>query len=357
MSDHSQPSPSRPAAVASSPSGVGRSPLLEQVIAATASSGFDADAWHVMERRDESLIEQEILAGSASAKFVYSFPLQGSTVNGVSVVGARHLAYHYGGLQHRMIASIEKRGALHIYTTYPHDGTGMKVETSYLHDLAGEDDFYGVLIEMTDVKKGNRIQVEKRESRTEKKRDGGTFDRPHFQVIAQSKAYRNAVLALVPQDVQLQWKEMQLKAGKGEVVTASVADEKRAGVLRYAAAQAIAINRQALEALTLDQISGLGEAARGEGGRAGFLRAAAALRIVTVTDATEAPPAPQEAPAPRAPRQSRQTRQEAPPPPVEREPDPIPPAEEPHDHETGELLPPGEGAAGPDEDQSGLDFK
>jgi len=312
-----------------------------------------------MERRDESLIEQEILSGSASSKFVYSFSLSSGPVSGISVVGARHLAYHYGGLQHRMIGSIEKRGALFVYTTYPHDGTGMKVETSYLHDLAGEDDFYGVLIEMTDVKKGNRIQVEKRESRTERKRDGGTFERPHFQVIAQSKAYRNAVLALVPQDVQLQWKEMQLKAGKGEVVTASVADEKRAGVLRYAAAQAIAINRQALEALTLDQITGLGDAARGEGGKAAFLRAAAALRIVTVDGAEDAPAAPKDAPPPRPARQPRQTRQEAPPPPVEaqREPEPPPPADEPHDHETGELLPPGEGAAGPDDDQSGLDFK
>jgi len=352
MSDH-QPSPSRPAAVASPASPAGRSSLLEQVISATAAGGgFDAEAFHVMEKRDESLIEQEILSGSGSAKFVYQFPLQGSTVSGISVVGARHLAYHYGGLQHRMIASIEKRGALFVYTTYPHDGTGMKVDTSYLHDLAGEDDFYGVLIEMTDAKKGNRIQVEKRETRTEKKRDGTFFERPHFQVIAQSKAYRNAVLALVPQDVQLQWKELQMKLGKGEVVTASVADEKRSGVLRYAAAQGIAINRQGLEALTLDQITGLGDAARGEGGKAGFVRAAVALGIVTVADGVDGSAVPQEAPKERAARQPRQPRQEAPPPPQEaqREPEPPPPVEEAHDPQTGELLPQGD-------DQSGLEFK
>lgn len=353
MSDHS-PSPSRPAAVASPASPAGQSRLLEQVIASTAASGFDADAWHVMEKRDESLIEQEILNGSGSAKFVYQFPLQGSTVSGISVVGARHLAYHYGGLQHRMIASIEKRGALFVYTTYPHDGGGMKVETSYLHDLADEDDFYGVLIEMTDQKKGNRIQVEKRETRTERKRDGGTFERPHFQVIAQSKAYRNAVLALVPQDVQLQWKEAQMRLGKGEVVTASLADEKRAGVLRYAAAQGIAINRQGLEALTLDQITGLGDAARGEGGKAGFLRSAVALGIVTVAEAVDgggaaAPQAPQEPAQAPVQRKPRQPRQEAPPPPVQaQEP---PPPDDGYDRETGEVLPPDA------DDQSGLDFK
>lgn len=355
MSDH-QPSPSRPSAVAAPASPAGRSSLLEQVISATAAGGgFDAEAFHVMEKRDESLIEQEILSGSGSAKFVYQFPLQGSTVSGISVVGARHLAYHYGGLQHRMIASIEKRGALFVYTTYPHDGTGMKVDTSYLHDLAGEDDFYGVLIEMADAKKGNRIQVEKRETRTEKKRDGGTFERPHFQVIAQSKAYRNAVLALVPQDVQLQWKEQQMRLGKGEVVTASVADEKRGAVMRFAAAQGIGVNRQAVEALTLDQITGLGDAAR-NADKGAFLRSAVALGIATVAEvvdsggmdgATGLQPA-KERPA----RQPRQPRQEAPPPAQEpqREPDPPPPVEASHDPETGELQP-------QDEDQSGLDFK
>lgn len=311
-----------------------------------------------MEKRDESLIEQEILNGSGSAKFVYQFPLQGSTVSGISVVGARHLAYHYGGLQHRMIASIEKRGALFVYTTYPHDGGGMKVETSYLHDLADEDDFYGVLIEMTDQKKGNRIQVEKRETRTERKRDGGTFERPHFQVIAQSKAYRNAVLALVPQDVQLQWKEAQMRLGKGEVVTASLADEKRAGVLRYAAAQGIAINRQGLEALTLDQITGLGDAARGEGGKAGFLRSAVALGIVTVAEVVDGggAAAPQAAQEPARERKPRQPRQEAPPPPVKAQeaPDaPPPPPDDGYDRETGEVRPPAAGDAGRGE----LDFE
>lgn len=310
-----------------------------------------------MEKRDESLIEQEILSGAGSAKFVYQFPLQGSTVSGISVVGARHLAYHYGGLQHRMIASVEKRGALFVYTTYPHDGSGMKVETNYLHDLAGEDDFYSCLIEMTDAKKGNRIQVEKRETRTERKRDGGTFERPHFQVIAQSKAYRNAVLALVPQDVQLQWKEQQMRLGKNEVVTASVADEKRGGVLRYAASKGLAVNRHALEALTIDQLAGLSDATRAEG-VAAFQRSALALGVMSAAEPVAPPseaPAASAPPADPKPRQPRQPRQAAPePPPPAREPPP--PEDDGYDRETGELLPPGEGAGGQD-DQAGLDFK
>lgn len=351
MSDH-QPSPSRPSAVASAPVGAGRNALLEQVISNTAASGFDPDAWHAMERRDESMIEQEILNGSGSAKFVYQFELAGTKVAGISVIGARQLAYAYGGIQHRMIAAIEKRGALFTYTTYPHEGAAMDVKCSYVRELADEDDFYGVIIEITDIKTGNRIQVEKREFREELRRDGSMFARPHFQVIAQSKAFRNGVLSLIPQDVQLEWKEKQMRLGKGDVITASVADEKRKAVMAYAAKNAVAVNRHAIEALTLDQITGLGEAARGEGGKAAFLRSAVALGIVTVAEVVDGSTAPQEAPAPRAPRQPRQARQEAPPQPQEaqREPEPPPPVEPPHDPQTGELAP-------PDEDQSGLDFK
>ena len=316
-----------------------------------AGSGFDADAWHVLDKRDDSLIEQEILSGAGSSKFVYQFSLQGTNVAGVSVVGARHLAYHYGGLRHRMIASTEKRGALFTFITYPADGGGMRVETSYLHDLADETDFYSCLIELEDVKKGNRIQVEKRETRTERRKDGSVFERPHFQVIAQSKAYRNAVLALVPQDVQLQWKELQLKLGKAEIVTASVADEKRGNVLRYAAGKGLAVNRVALEALTLDQVAGLGDAARE--GDAAFRRSALALNILTVHDAVEVagePPAPPAEPKARQARQPRQAAPEPapappppPPPPAPPRDEPPPPVDDGYDPQTGEMLPPGDG--------------
>lgn len=355
MSDHS-PSPSRPAAVAAPASPAGRSSLLEQVIASTAAGGFDADAFHALERRDESLIEQEILSGSGSSKFVYQFAIKGTEVSGISVVGARHLAYAYGGIKHRMIASAEKRGALFVYTTYPNDGAAMRVDTSYVHDLADEGDYYMCIVEMTDTKKGNSIQIEKREFRTETTRDGRTYERPHFQGIAQAKAFRNGVLGLVPQDVQLKWKQEQMRLGKGEVVTASIADEKRSGVLRYAAAQGIAINRQGLEALTLDQITGLGDAARGEGGKAGFLRSAVALGIVTVAEVVDGggAAAPQAAQEPARERKPRQPRQEAPPPPVkaqEAPEEPPPPADDGYDRETGEVLPPDA------DDQSGLDFK
>ncbi len=87
----------------------------------TMTGGFDVDAWHVMEERDNALIADEILHGPGSSKFVYSFAIAGQRepVSGISVVGARHLAAHYKGLKHRVVAAIQKTGALFTFTSYP----------------------------------------------------------------------------------------------------------------------------------------------------------------------------------------------------------------------------------------------
>ncbi len=261
--------------------------LLDQVIAATAHSGFDADAWHVMNERDNALIADEVLAGSGSSKFVYNFAIAGTTVTGISVIGARHLAAAYGGIKHRMIASTLKRGALFIFTTYPADGNAMSVRVEKIEELRDEPDYYSALIEITDVKKGNTVQNEATEFRLEKRRDGSYYERPHFQKIAQAKAFRNGVLSVIPQDVQLAWKEEMLKLHKDDIITESVISQKRAGVLRFSAAKGLSIDRHAVEALTLDQIAGLADAARG-GDLALFIGAAGALGLMAVREAGEA---------------------------------------------------------------------
>ncbi len=244
----------------------------------TPDGGFDIDLYHVMEGSDDALIADEVLHGSMSGAFVYSFSLQGSTVAGISVIGAAHLARHYGGIKHRMIASVEKRGSLFRFTSYPADGQPMQVTTSTLYDLEADPDFYTVVIEVQDIKSGNSIQVEKTELRMEKKRDGGQFERPHYQVIAQSKAYRNAILRLVPQDVQGKFKQQCLEMGKSKDISTSAIDQKRNGVLTYAAKNSLPINRDAVGALTWAQISGLSDAARES--LAAFTNAAKALGLV-----------------------------------------------------------------------------
>jgi hypothetical protein len=90
-----------------------------------------------------------------------------------------------------------------------------------------------------------------------------------------------------------------LKLRKGETITASVLDEKRSNVLRFAARSSVVIDRRRLEGLTLEQISGLGDAAR-EGRLPAFVQAAGALGLTAERD--EAPPPlaePQPAPRPR----------------------------------------------------------
>jgi hypothetical protein len=242
-----------------------------------------------MERRDDQLIADEILHGPGSSKFVYSFDIAGQRepVTGISVVGARHLAAHYKGLKHRLVAAMQKTGSLFTFTSYPAENLPMAVSCSVVPELADEDDFYAAICEVVDIKTGNAIQVERRELRYEERRGGGHFERPHYATIAQSKAYRNAILALVPQDIVIRWKLDMLRLKKEEVITESVIDEKRANVLQFAASKAIALDRQAIDYLTLDQIAGLGDAAR-EGRLPAFVEAARALGLEIAQESTEA---------------------------------------------------------------------
>lgn len=298
--------------------------LLDQVLERTVQSGFDAEAFHVMSERDNALIADEILNGSGSSKFVYQFSISNTALTGISVVGARHLAAEYGGLKHRMIASTRKAGALFTFTSYPAEGSPMQVSCAVIPELANEDDFYSALVEVTDVKKGNSVQMESSETRQEKKRDGSAYDRPHYQKIAQAKAYRNAILALIPQDVQIEWKEKMLRLGKSDIITRSVIDEKRAAVLQFAAAKGVPVDRHAVEALTMEQIAGLSEAARTKDA-AQFTNAAAALGLIQI-EQQEQP----EQPAPQ-PKPKSEPKRAAPKVEAQREEPP------PYDPDTGEI--------------------
>jgi len=246
-------------------------------MARNASGGFDAEAYWVMDRRDNQLIEDEILQGAGSKTFVYSFKISNKQVSGVSVIGAQHLAAHYGGLKHRIIATIEKTGALHIYTSYPTAERDMKAAPAVHHELAEEPDYFKVLVEMTDLKTGNTRQIETVERRLEYRDDGTSWEKPHYQRIAQSKAYRNAVLALIPQDVKIRWLQQQLKLT--EIITDDVIGEKRKAVLSYTAKASIPLAREAVNQLTMEQISALSDVAK-ERDRDRFLSALDGLGLM-----------------------------------------------------------------------------
>jgi hypothetical protein len=279
--------------------------LLSQVIDRTVSSGFDPDFFAAMNERDDELIRQEVLNGAGSSKYVYSFKLAGSQVTGISVIGARELAAKYGGIKHRLVSSVFKDGTLMVVEQYD----PMDVRVTNNEALASIPDYYKVVIEMVDLKNQNTVMVEKREAVREK-RSAGTrqqdpslseyYDRPHYDTIARSKAYRDAVLSLIPQNVIIEWKEEMLKLNKGDVLTANVLEEKRSAVVRFATAKAIPVDRQAVAALTMEQIAGLSDAAR-EGNLAQFNAAAHALGILLAVEGpasgTTAPAKQQQKPA------------------------------------------------------------
>jgi len=231
-------------------------PEFESLLQRSVRSTFDPAAWHAMQERDNQLIRDQVLHGYASKDFVYSFSIQGKTVTGVSVVGARELASEYGGIKARIVATVEKRGALFIFRTF----TPLSIETRRLPELSGDDDFYECVLEVQDIKTGNSIEVRKKETRQEKRRDGSTYERPHYDVIAESKAFRNGVLSVLPQNVVIDFEKRCLAAGnKSDEKTI---DQLRDGVIAFAAKSGIGLDRKAVAGLSYAEISGLGSAAK-----------------------------------------------------------------------------------------------
>lgn len=245
---------------------------------------FDPDAYHVMQQRDEQLIEDELMHGSASKAFVYDFEIKGSRVTGVSIVGARQLASEYGGIKSKIVATVEKRGALFIFRSFD----PLNIHTAVLHELSEEGDYYECIMQVDDIKTGNSTQVRKKEAKTERKRDGGTFDRPHYDVIAESKARRNGILDVLPQSVILAFKQKHLAAGnKSEEKTL---DQLRAGALQFSAKYGMVLRRDVLQQLTYAEIAGIGGAA-GLGIDA-FRKACEAVGLVEAATGEVPPPPP-----------------------------------------------------------------
>lgn len=236
------------------------------------NSGYmpmDLDMLHAMEKRDEGLIADEILRGGSSEAFTYSFRMSDKTVSGVTVVGARHLASHYGKLKHRLVASIDKKGPRFVFTTYPGpNAQALAVNVASIEDMAHEPDFYTVIVEIQDISTGLTEQTEITEDRMEKKSRKGKkddepdefFERPHYRRIAQSKAFRNAVLNILPQDIIQKFKAQSLDTRNNIDLTRDLMEERRDGILRFATKNAIPINRIALAGLDMVQINGLADA-------------------------------------------------------------------------------------------------
>jgi hypothetical protein len=247
------------------------SPANSLTVSGNSGPVFDIDAYHAMEERDNALIADEVISGALSTTFVYSLPGgKDGDITGVSVAGARHLAFKYGKIKHRILGSILKKDAMFISTNYPHDGTPFGISCSSIPEMRHDPDFYKVLIEITDMSTGNSIQVEKLEMRYEERRDkSGYFERKHVETIAQSKAFRNGILALLPQDVIATFKRECLALmgtdRKAIIITENVLDQKRSNVIGYAIRNAIAIDRAKLASLSLAEINGLSKAAHEDG--------------------------------------------------------------------------------------------
>ena len=235
-------------------------------------AAFNPDAWHAMQQRDDQLIRDSILHGYAGKEYVYKFKIAGQEVTGVSVVGARELASHYGGIKHRIVASVDKTGSLFVFKSHE----PLNIQASIIPQLADEDDFYEVVIEIADIKTGNSIQVRKKETKTERRQNGSFYARPHYDVIAESKAYRNGVLSIIPQSVIKDFERRALNSGNAS--DEKTIDQLREGAVKFGVKHGVTLDRSALNSLTYAEMCGLAAAASLSAGD--FAEAAKSLGVV-----------------------------------------------------------------------------
>lgn len=222
------------------------------------SINSDLDVVNVIEERDEQLIADEIIHGSKSSVFVYEFEIKGRKIRGISVAGAEYLARRYGNLKHKIIATSHKVGKKFTLTSYD----PLDVKASIVDALEEDPDHYQVVIQITDLKNNNTRQITKSESCCGYSRHGEMYDKPHYTTIAENKAYRNAVLSLVPKDVQEVFKNECIKANNSENMTESLMIEKRRNCIAYAESKGIIINNQELNNLNWDELNALSISAR-----------------------------------------------------------------------------------------------
>ena len=234
---------------------------------------FSSEAWHAMSERDNQLIADSILHGYAGEEYIYSFNVNGSPVEGVSVIGARELAAQYGGIQARLQSSADKAGSLIVTKSY---GATLAVDTRIIPQIEDDDDWYECVIEVSDIKTGNSITIRKKEFKSGTRKDGTKFPREHYDTIAESKAYRNGVLAIIPQSTIKKFKEKCRQAGRvGEELTR---DQILDGLLAWSAKHQVSVDRKALQKLTYNELRALG--ANTKEGQAVFRAAAAAAGVL-----------------------------------------------------------------------------
>ena len=151
-----------------------------------ASGDVPAEAVAAIESADEEAIVQHILTGSGPDAFLYSFPVGGKPIVGISVDGAAEIAQLVGNIEVLPDMHVQDRG------------------TSFFAAVRARNLSRNVTWMGSHEQKKNKTL-----------RDGaGEVPDEHAFTVAISKATRNAVLRVVPQEVVHRICEQFLARGK-----------------------------------------------------------------------------------------------------------------------------------------------
>jgi len=131
-------------------------------------------AFREMERRDEQQIISE-LEGKYLSEFVYQFNQGERTVTGLSWAGIKEIAYRMGRITVDLV----------------------KMEETDAH--------YIVVVKSTDTERGNSRLGVSTQAKTLKRKDGAEEPDPFALQKAMSKAQRNAIRPLIPEQMLKTW--------------------------------------------------------------------------------------------------------------------------------------------------------
>jgi hypothetical protein len=135
---------------------------------------LDTDAFLQMDSRDEAQIVRELM-GEYIDEYVYSFDAGGKKVVGVSWAGIEEASRQYGGIKVRIVERNEN------------------------------DEHIECIIEATDSRTGSVRLGIACQAKVEKLRDGKTRPDPFARQKVMAKAQRNAIRALLPQQLLKAW--------------------------------------------------------------------------------------------------------------------------------------------------------
>ncbi len=161
------------------------------------------EAFELITSTDNLLIKNAILNGYVGDEYIQQIMVEGKLIKHLTVIGCQALALFYGAIKAKVISTIDKTGELIIARNY---GSYLDVNAKCFKELSKQDDYYEIVMKVRNVITGQSTLVRVKESKVETNIVGDPYERHHYDVIAEFKAFSMGVLRVIPENVIKEFK-------------------------------------------------------------------------------------------------------------------------------------------------------